>query len=54
MLSIMACQQVGKFDKSLRGVYRPDNTRDPITSVPDGKVIMAQKVSFTELLHKLL
>ena len=43
MLSIMACQQVGKLDKSLSGVHRPDNARDPITSVPAGRIIMAQK-----------
>ena len=43
MLSIMACQQLGKLDKSLRGVYRPGSARAPITKVPDGRIIMAQK-----------
>ena len=43
MLSILACQQLGKFDKGLKGVYRPRNARDPITSVPEGRVILAQK-----------
>lgn len=43
MLSIMACQQIGKLDKSLSGVHRPDNARDPITTVPAGRIIMAQK-----------
>ena len=43
MLSILACQQLGKLDKSLPGVYRPGSARAPITRVPDGRIIMAQK-----------
>ena len=43
MLSIMACQQLGKFDKGLKGVFRPKNARDPITSVPEGRIILGQK-----------
>ena len=43
MLSIMACQQLGKLDKSLSGVYRPGSARKPITTVPEGRIIMAQK-----------
>ena len=43
MLSIMSCQQLGVFDKSLSGVYRPGSAREPITNVPEGRVILAQK-----------
>ncbi len=43
MLSMMACQQLGKFDKSLPRVWRPESARAPITAIPEGRVLMAQK-----------
>ena len=43
MLSILACQQLGKLDKSIPGVYRPGSARAPVVRVPEGRVIMAQK-----------
>ena len=43
MMSILACQQLGKFSKALPNILRPVNSRDPITAVPEGKVMMAQK-----------
>jgi len=43
MLSIMACQQLGKFDKSLPGVWRPLSTRKPLNVIPEGRVVLAQK-----------
>lgn len=43
MMSIMACQQLGKFNQSLPRVLRPENTRDPLGPVPKGRVMLAQK-----------
>ena len=43
MISIMSCQQLGKLDKSLPGVYRPGSARKPVTKVPEGRIILAQK-----------
>lgn len=43
MMSIMACQTLGKFSKSLPSVYRPDSTREPLGPVPEGKVILVEK-----------
>ena len=43
MLSIMACQQLGKLDKSLPNVWRPSSTHVPVTAVPEGRVVLAQK-----------
>ena len=43
MLSIMACQQLGKLDKSIPNVWRPSCARAPITDIPEGNVLMAQK-----------
>ncbi len=43
MLSIMACQQLGKFDKSLPRVWRPESARASIADIPEGRVLMAQK-----------
>lgn len=43
MMSIMACQQLGKFDKGLNNVRRPDTSRKPLGPVPEGKVFMVQK-----------
>ena len=43
MLSVMACQQLGKLDKALPRVFRPESARAPITTIPEGRVLMAQK-----------
>lgn len=43
MLSVMACQQLGKLDKALPRVFRPESARAPITAIPEGRVLMAQK-----------
>ncbi len=43
MMSIMACQTLGKFSKSLPQVYRPLSTRAPLTAVPEGKVMLVEK-----------
>ena len=43
MLSMMACQQLGKLDKSLPRVWRPESARAPIAEIPEGRVLMAQK-----------
>lgn len=43
MMSIMACQQLGKFDQSLPDVLRPGNTTDPLGEVPPGRVMLVQK-----------
>lgn len=43
MLSIMACQQLGKMDKALPAVWRPSGTRKPLTEIPEGRVALAQK-----------
>ena len=43
LLSIMACQQLGRLDKSLSNVWRPDNARSAISYIPEGRVLMAQK-----------
>lgn len=43
MMSIMACQQVGKFDKALPSVWRPASAREPLTGIPKGHVALAQK-----------
>ena len=43
MMSILACQQLGKFDKALNNVRRPESTRAPLGPVPAGKVFMLQK-----------
>ena len=43
MTSIMACQQLGKFNQSLPRVLRPESTRDPLPPVPEGRVMLSQK-----------
>ena len=43
MMAIMACQQLGKFDKSLPRVYRPNSTRAPLDPVPEKRVMLMQK-----------
>lgn len=43
MMSIMACQQLGKFSQSLPGVLRPQNSRDMLGDVPEGKVMLVEK-----------
>jgi len=43
MMSIMACQQLGKFSQSLPRVLRPESTRTPLGPVPEGRVMLAQK-----------
>lgn len=42
MMSIMACQMLGKFSGSVP-VYRPLSTREPLGQVPEGKVILVEK-----------
>ena len=43
MQSILACQKLGKFSKEFPNIFRPQNTRDPIPPVPEGKIMMLQK-----------
>ena len=43
MMSIMACQTLGKFNGSLPGVLRPQSTREPLGPIPEGSVILVQK-----------
>lgn len=43
MMSIMACQQLGRFDKSLPRVLRPNSARAPLGEIPEGRVVLAQK-----------
>lgn len=43
MMSIMACQTLGKFSKSLPQVHRPLSTRPPLDEVPEGKVMLVEK-----------
>lgn len=42
MMSIMACQTLGKFSGSVP-VHRPLSTREPLALPPDGKVILVEK-----------
>jgi len=42
MMSIMACQTLGKFSKSLP-VHRPESTREPLAPPPEGKVLLVEK-----------
>ena len=43
MQTILACQKLGKFSKAFPNIHRPPNSRDPLTPVPQGKVMMLQK-----------
>lgn len=43
ILSIMACQQLGKMDKALPGVWRPSNARKTLADIPEGRIVLAQK-----------
>jgi len=43
MACILACQQLGKFDKSLPNVWRPNSVVPPLPAIPEGKIAMMQK-----------
>ena len=40
---ILACQQLGKFSKSLPKVHRPQNTLEPLALPPEGTVLLVEK-----------